>query len=392
MTVLSRSTWFKIVGVTIGIGLLCILVLFAPLTFPPSLTEPEPVGVFPHKPIWVFQAAEQIITAPVVKDRWIIVRTSKGVYWLDVKGVPLQRVEISGFTCLNCFNRAPIVCEEWLLVPEGKRALSAFTLSTGALVWTAVPRSRTGLYYYTPSDVPVESIACGKGIAYVARFNWSLTAYKLLDGTVLWESSAPGRSSLSLATDGRIVYLGGYTYIRAYDGFSGELLWSKNLGAFVQAVQLVGETLYIGLFKAPFLAINVDSRTLRWQVDVPAGEYPFLIDGDTLYITNQGHLIAISREDGQVLWQKEWPGANLGSPIVANGVLYVRSTHGYLYALEASTGREVGGLRVQPDGPFVFASDRGPAVAGDLLLVPFGDNRLLAYPLINLEMPERSKK
>lgn len=383
---MRHSKGLKILGLIISIWLLCMLVLWAPLISFPFLTEPESVGLFPHEPMWIFQAAERIIAAPVVvQDKWIIVRTAKGIYWLDAEGMPLQRVEVSGSTCLNCFNSPPVLCGEWLLVPEGRHALSAF-FSMGALAWRVIPSP--GPYGgYIPSNAPVESIACGEGIAYAARYNWDLTAYELLTGNVLWESSVPDRSTLSLATDGRIVYLGANIYIKAYDGFSGDLIWSEKMGTFVRSIQLVGKTLYVGLFKAPFLAIDVDTRSIRWQADFPAGEYPFLIDGNIIYITNQEHLAAISREDGQVLWQRKLPNADLGTSVVAKGVLYIRDTGGYLYALEVSTGRELGGLKVQSDGPFIYLSDRGPAVVRNLLLVPFGDNRLLAYPLIDPEKP-----
>ncbi|MGB9873057.1 MAG: PQQ-binding-like beta-propeller repeat protein [Anaerolineae bacterium] len=339
--------------------------------------------MFPREPAWVFQAAERIITTPVAQNGQIIVRTSEGVYWLNAQGTPLQRVEVSGFTCLNCFNGPPVLCKEMLLVPEGGHSLSVFVVSTGALAWTAIPSANPD-GSYVPSNVPVESIACGEQAVYVTRYNWNLTAYDY-EGVVLWESDSLDRSRSSLATDGHIVYLGADIYIKAYDGLSGTILWSEKMGAFVRSIQLVSNTLYIGLFEAPFLAMDVDSRTIRWHVDFPAGEYPFLIEGETLYITNQDRLAAISRKDGRILWERRLPEANLGSPVVAKGVLYVRSTRGYLHALEASTGYEVGGLRIQSDGPFSYASDRGPGVAENLLLVPFGDHRLLAYRLIDLE-------
>ncbi len=348
----------------------------------PFLTqkEPESIGLFPQEPAWVFQAAERITTSPVVQDQWIIVRTSRGVYWLNsTEGKPLLKI------ALPDSNRMPVACGGFLLVPECGNSLSAFALSTGALAWTVLPPPTDG--GYVPTNVPVESIACGDEIAYVARYNWRLTAHKLVNGEILWESSVPDRSGLSLATDGHIVYLGANIYVKAYDGRSGKLLWSEKIGAFVQSIQLVTNTLYIGRFKAPFLAIDIDSRTIRWQADFSVGEHPFWVEGDTLYVTNQDTLAAILRENGQIRWQRKLPGADLGRPIVAKGVLYVRSAQGYIYAFEAFTGRELGGLKIQPDVPFVYTSDWSPSVAGDFLLVPFGDNRLLAYRLIDLETP-----
>jgi len=377
---MSTQMWRVISKIFLIVMLVIVGVIW--ITSVPFLAqkEPESIGLFPREPAWVFQAAERITISPVVQDQWITVHTSQGVYWLDsTEGKPLLKVALPGS------DGMPVACDGFLLVPERGHSLSAFVLSTGALAWAVpLPPTHEG---YVPIDVPVESIACGDEIAYVARYNWKLTAYQLVSGKILWESSVPDRSGLSLATDGHIVYLGANIYIKAYDGRSGELLWSETMGAFVQSIQLVTNTLYIGLFKAPFLAMDIDSRTIRWQADFPVGEHPFLVEGDTLYITNQGNLAAILRENGRIIWQRKLPGADLGKPIVAKGVLYVRSARGYLYALEASTGRELGELKIQPDTPFVYTLDRSPSVAGDFLLVPFGDNRLLAYRLINLDTP-----
>ena len=378
---MSAQSWRVVSKIFLILMLIIVGVIWFPSTyFFLRPKEPESSGLFPQEPVWVFRAAERITTSPVVQDQWVIIRTSQGIYWLDsTTGRPLLRVELAGS------DRLPVPCDGLLLVPEGRHSLSTFTLSTGALVWTARPLPT--YRGYVPTDVPVESMACGGEVTYVARYNWRLTAYKLLNGEILWESSVPDRSGLSLATDGHIVYLGANVYIQAYDGHSGERLWSERMGTFVRSIQLVANTLYIGLFEGPFLAMDVNSRAIRWQADFPAGEHPFLVEGDTLYITNQGNLAAILRENGRIIWQRKLPSADLGRPIVAKGVLYVRSARGYLYALEASTGRELGELKIQPDTPFVYTLDRSPSVAGDFLLVPFGDNRLLAYRLINLDTP-----
>ena len=57
--------------------------------------------------------------------------------------------------------------------------------------------------------------------------------------------------------------------------------------------------------------------------------------GDTIIMTSSdGLILGVDRRNGQELWEIVIDGTKLGSPVLANGVLYIPSQNGTLYAVE----------------------------------------------------------
>jgi outer membrane protein assembly factor BamB len=98
------------------------------------------------------------------------------------------------------------------------------------------------------------------------------------------------------------------------------------------------------------------------------------IETDGQYTHTDNDVVAMNASTGDILWSVMVPTSNGGgivmsSPAIANGVLYVGSGDGTLYAFDASTGTLLwnsGSL-----GEFVMAS---PAVSNGMVYVDSGSN------------------
>lgn len=97
------------------------------------------------------------------------------------------------------------------------------------------------------------------------------------------------------------------SYIRVYDGWSGELLYN---------VDTLGE--------------GDDRRE------------PFATDGSyrSFYFTTDGKVYRLNDRDGSVIWEGDVGGTVLEPPVLANGRVYVVSSHS-LIALDAADGTEL---------------------------------------------------
>ncbi|HKP18575.1 MAG TPA: PQQ-binding-like beta-propeller repeat protein [Gaiellaceae bacterium] len=84
-----------------------------------------------------------------------------------------------------------------------------------------------------------------------------------------------------------------------------------------------------------------------------------------------GLVVALDARKGTVRWQRKI-GPSETSPLVANGLVYVGDWNGYVYALEARTGREV--WRYKTDGAVKGAA----ALSGRRLYVGSYDHHLYA--------------
>lgn len=113
---------------------------------------------------------------------------------------------------------------------------------------------------------------------------------------------------------------------------------------------------------------------LRWQFRGMGGisSPPTAADGLIYVGSNSGNLYALDAQTGREFWRFKTAGAINLAPTVALGLVYVVS-EGQLYALDNQTGYEQ--WRFQTEGQFSM----GPASAGQLILA--GANNGLLYAL-----------
>jgi outer membrane protein assembly factor BamB len=157
-------------------------------------------------------------------------------------------------------------------------------------------------------------------------------------------------------------------------GESGELKWSLPVGEgswpdIVAPVVLapgnpgdsIGDTLLVGGFSGPLLALDAGTRAIRWRVDAPAASPPLVV-GDVIWHGGaDGVLRKISRITGEVgaTWKADIPGLSvviqgiealttgqaqekntsgtLGTPILTDSGLLVNNSDGSLYLLDSET-------------------------------------------------------
>jgi outer membrane protein assembly factor BamB len=68
---------------------------------------------------------------------------------------------------------------------------------------------------------------------------------------------------------------------------------------------------------------------------------PTVVNGVVYVGSDSGSIYALNATTGQIVWQTNTGAPVNSSPTVVNGVVYVGSESGYLYALNATTGQIV---------------------------------------------------
>ncbi len=136
-------------------------------------------------------------------------------------------------------------------------------------------------------------------------------------------------------------------------------------------------------FTSPSGSFAVDAATCeeRWRVthSVPKGEgvisanrgFAYL-DGKLYRGTMEGHVLALSAEDGRTVWDARIPDAGPGvtipmAPIAADGKVFVgnaggdrANVRGHVYAYDAQTGKLLWRFEVIPDTPEIRATWKMP--------------------------------
>ena len=69
----------------------------------------------------------------------------------------------------------------------------------------------------------------------------------------------------------------------------------------------------------------------------------------------------------------------LETPVELGEMIYVRDLETHLYAIDKNTCEVEGTMTVQQNNSALRTTERSPIVVEDLLIVPFGDQRVFAY-------------
>ncbi|MEW5873223.1 MAG: PQQ-binding-like beta-propeller repeat protein [Chloroflexota bacterium] len=342
--------------------------------------EPIAEGELPSKPVWVFEASERITSTPVFSDGRIFIKTDNLIYATDsTNGTEFWHRLSQSYSSPNF---APVVAGDRLIVVEKYSNLSAYRTDSGERLWQAQSRYE-GIE--DPTLTQVEAMALGLNLVLVARRNHGLTAYSLASGEIVWSVPAPDRTILYLAADTQTVYLAAGRTLLAYDISTGKLRWEKAFPSLVGPILVNDGVLFVALRRGItcLLALDLDAGTLseKWQIysgDLLEDEpRTIVIEGDLLLLGGQ-KLVGILKETGKIQWISQSTGW-LERPVVFGDRVYVRNTMTTLFAFDLANGQEKGRLTLQENTPLKHEAERSPVVAGGLLIVPFGDERIFAY-------------
>jgi len=185
----------------------------------------------------------------------------------------------------------------------------------------------------------------------------AVTAYDVRTGTLLWETSHPGRFTHFLGGDGprstpaidegRVYALGALGRLECLDGASGEVLWARDLLA-DQGVtpEMEAANVQYGRSNSPLITgelvvvpvggddstrlaglVAYDKRDGRVVWEGPPRHISFssprramLADVDQILIVNEDTVSGHSPVDGTLLWEVPWPGRTHANASVSQAV------------------------------------------------------------------------
>jgi len=159
-------------------------------------------------------------------------------------------------------------------------------------------------------------------------------------GSLLWSTNLGDwggdyiRSSPSLAFDK--VFIGSSDKnLYVLNASSGTISWQHTTGGAIESSPAIDESkglTFVGSNDGNLYCLS-QVGTLLWtkSFGVPVKSHPILADGKVLLSVNDV-LNALNDSTGQDIWSFSSSG-NLTSPVVSNGVIFVGSTDGRLYAL-----------------------------------------------------------
>jgi outer membrane protein assembly factor BamB len=140
--------------------------------------------------------------------------------------------------------------------------------------------------------------------------------------------------------------------------------------------------LFVGTSEGRFFAVETGTGRVRWVHDRRDGFHgvPLRLADPPLVVAgaDDGTLLAFEPLGGSVVWAANLGGPLRSAPVVLEGVVYLRTSLQEVFAVEASTGRELWSHeRPLPEG-YVSGAEPGIWVDADRLVTGFSDGVVVA--------------
>ena len=332
-----------------GLGLLSCLVGLSdfPQVVPPGLPDAPA--------LWSLYTGGWIVNAPTVADGVVYFGSDDdSVNAVDAStGDPLWRFEVG-----EVVRSTPTVTGGAVYVGSNDNHVYALDAETGELLWK-----------YDTGDWAQYSPTVSDGKVYLGAQTVGGHRIHALDaasGEVAWvaEPTYPFRPEFTPTVVGDKVYTPGDSFrFHALDASTGEVVWSFETGIGGEAPPtVVGGVVYLTGVNAAY-ALDESTGEVLWSYDterLPAREFPAIIADGIYYFAPDNNVYALDVATGEPLWSYEFSAADGmvdGTPVVADGVVYVGLEFGSFHALQAGSvlwSRESGDVRL--DSPVVADS------------------------------------
>lgn len=298
------------------------------------------------------------------------------------------------FQTQGTVRSTPAVSGRTLYVGSGDGTLYALDATDGALLWK-----------YDAGSPITSSPAVANGTVYFQTRGSAVVALDASRGTPLWRT--PGRADVPLAwgresgdlyssspivTGNALVVGSGDGAVYALDAANGRVLWRTQTGGRVRSSPAIaGDTAYVGSFDGKLYALDVRTGSVRWTfategAGLDSSRFGYdrrsiqsspAVGGGAVYVgARDGFLYAVDARTGKLRWRYDhkisWVNT---SPAFDGRLVFAGSSDGhFVQAVDATTGREVWRT---PNGALslVWSS---PAVAGNVVFDADWDGRVFA--------------
>ena len=186
---------------------------------------------------------------------------------------------------------------------------------------------------------------------------------------------------------GHLAYRGGLSVVWRKSAGSG----SSSRGRLTGSPIAHNGKIYTLDTEAHVTAFSASGGSQLWRVNLtPEREEPgegfgggVAAAGDTVYaVTGFGTVAALSAATGAKKWDKVLGVPIRHSPTVSDGKIFLLTTEGRFYCLNASNGDELWSYRGLPEKATLM-SNTSPAVAGKTVIAPFSSGDVIAFDVTN---------
>ncbi len=241
----------------------------------------------------------------------------------------------------------------------------------------------------------------GDGILYVGSNDGNLYALESISGNEIWKFSTGGSiTSTPAVYDGIVWFASRDKYFYALSAKTGKEIWKFKMGNdlsnpdyqdywdyYLSSPNIYDGKVFIGSGDGYLYAFNCTTKENIWKFNAGSRirTTPAVYDGSVIFGTMDGHVTAVDLQYGSLKWNFAVDGASYHfddksndrtsvfcSPSVANGIVTIGGRDGFVYGINAETGKLI--WKTTHDGSSWILST---AISGNTVYIGSGSALIL---------------
>lgn len=260
---------------------------------------------------------------------------------------------------------SPVVYRDRVYVGSYDTNIWALNIEDGSLIWK----------YPTNGGIAASPVIdTDNRLVLFGSEDYTFTALDAVSGRINWSYTTTNRiRGTARVAHGHVFFGSDDGKLHALVAGNGRFLWDFDMGAEVRSRPWVtNELIIVGSDSGEVIALELSgNRKWGYRTKRAIQSSPFVDNEGVCYVgSNDGHLYALDASSGYSLWKFRTNGPVISSPIADDQFVYFGSADGNVYAVNTETGRQKWKFEV---GKPVVAS---PALHNGQIYVGATDNKL----------------
>ncbi|MGA7924224.1 MAG: PQQ-binding-like beta-propeller repeat protein, partial [Thermoplasmata archaeon] len=240
------------------------------------------------------------------------------------------------------FNSSPVVVNGVAYVGDSLGQLFALDIHNGGLIWTYTLASGAAIDGTPAVDAQL-------GLVFFGASDGTLDAVHVSTGNLAWSDSIGGNVRAPAFSGGEIYVTSSSGAVEAIVESTGAVTWTHPLSAMggAAAVDLTGNFVAVGEAGGDVLGLNAATGATLWTYATGGSisSTPVVSTGRVFVGSSNDRVSALSETTGKLDWSFTTSGAVEDSGSISGNrsggvtALFIGSEGGYLYGLNAATGR-----------------------------------------------------
>lgn len=325
---------------------------------------------------WITKRPFQF-SVPVYDDGKLYVGTASGyIYQIDaIKGHKDWMTKLSGAVYAE-----PAVDGASVYVADRKGMVYSIERSTGKIEWqvdssaeissrpvvtddtvyfatvlrqiVAISKNGTGKRWQTTKtgSLPAMTVKGSSspvlynGNIYVGYADGLIVCYRTSDGSPVWSRQLSNKEAMFMDVDSTPLIENGIIYVASVDGKTyaldpkdGAVLWKANRGG-PNDLAVDESNVYVS-GGGKLVALRKDSGAVVWEKDFqePEVSAPVIKDGFIGIASTRDKLYIVDAKDGNIRYERFMGKGSFGKPVIVGNMIYLFSNSSKLFALEGSS-------------------------------------------------------